>query len=62
MAGPSGGAGSASIDASCIGGAAIAATPWAVASETPPPAIVTRAVIFGKHELAHLDHPAFAWR
>jgi hypothetical protein len=51
-----GGAGSASVDASCIGGAAIAATPWAVASQTPTSAIVTPAVIFGKHELGHVDH------
>jgi hypothetical protein len=55
-----GGAGSASIDASCIGGAAIAATPWAAASHTPTPAIVTPAVIFGKHELGQLDHPGLA--
>jgi hypothetical protein len=57
VAAASGGAGTASIDASCIGGAAIAATAWAVASQIPTPAIATPAVIFGTHELGHHDHP-----
>jgi hypothetical protein len=51
-----GGASSASIDASCIGGAAIAATPWAVANQIPTPAIATPTVIFGT-KLGHYDHP-----
>jgi hypothetical protein len=52
-----GGASSASIDDSCVGGAAIAATPWAVASQIPTPAIATPTVIFGTNELGHYDHP-----